>query len=124
MDAFGAFGTRSSVQLADNVARVPCSRSICCATTTTTTTMIQMTRRPDDDTCWVVGCSSDEAASLAVDLECWDDDDVGESAVGDDSHIDKVDSRRSTMLTTMMTRARDLLSSCDIDYDADDDDGD
>lgn len=45
--------------------------------------------------------------------------------MGDDSHIDKVDSRRSTMmLTTTMTRARDLFSSCDIDYDADDDDGD
>lgn len=85
---------------------------------TTTKTTIQMARRPDDDTCWVVGCSSDEAASLAVDLECWDDDDGDESAVGDDSHIDKVDSRRSTMmLTTTMMRARDLFSSCDIDYD-------
>lgn len=120
MDAFGAFGTSSLVRLADNVVRVLCSRSICYVTKTTT---IQMARRPDDDTCWVVGCSSDEAASLAVDLECWDDYDGDESAVGDDSHIDKVDSRRSTMTTTM-TRARDLLSSFDIDYDADDDDGD
>lgn len=35
----------------------------------------------------------------------------------DDSHIDKVDSHSTTMV-------RDLLSSCDIDYDAVNDDDD